>query len=353
MPVYIQSAEAISPQETFQTDSFLENPVVPEKEYFTCIHPDYKQYINPGALRRMSNVIRMGLATSKICLAKAGIKKPGAILIGSGLGCVHDTAKFLNQIIDNKEQLLNPTAFIQSTHNTVSGQIALMLGCKEYNLTFSQKTISFETALLDALMRLKDNRDRNVLVGGIDEIVEESFALMVQGGCAKGRMEDDILNSPTPGSVAGEGASFFVLSGEKNPSTIAQIDDLEIVTRCQGVGELNNKLEAFLVRNGVSFEGVDLVVSGNNGDARYSSYYNHIHKLFSGSIITGYKHLVGEYDTASAFGMYLASKIIQGNVVPESVRINRRSREKISTALVFNYSKNRDFTSVLLSLPDR
>ena len=74
-------------------------------------------------------------------------------------------------------------------------------------------------------------------------------------------------------------------------------------------------------------EGVDLLVSGNNGDARYSSIYHHIHELFSGSIVTGYKHLVGEYDTASAFGMYLASKIIHGNVVPESIRINRRYRE--------------------------
>jgi 3-oxoacyl-[acyl-carrier-protein] synthase II len=352
MPVYIQSAEAISPQATFQSDSFLADPVMPDRDYFSCIHPEYKQFINPASLRRMSTVIRMGLATSKVCLENSGIGQPGAILIGSGLGCVHDTAKFLNQINENNEQLLNPTAFIQSTHNTVSGQIALMLGCKAYNLTFSQKSISFETALLDAIMLLNENRAQTALVGGIDEIVEESFGLLVQGGCAKGQMEEDILNSTTPGAVAGEGASFFVLSNEKTGQSMVRIDDLEIVNRCQEVQELKNRLEAFLARNGMSADGLDLVVSGKNGDARYSGIYDAIHQWFSGSIITGYKHLVGEHDTASAFGMYLASKIIHRNEVPEAVRINGKSRKRVSNGLVFNYNKDQDFTFTLLSKPD-
>jgi len=99
MPVYILSAEAISPQETFLTESFLENPVLPEGEYFTCLHPDYKQFIQPGALRRMSPVIRMGLASAMVALRNGDIEKPDAILVGTGLGCVQDTVKFLNQVI--------------------------------------------------------------------------------------------------------------------------------------------------------------------------------------------------------------------------------------------------------------
>ncbi len=193
MPVYIRSAEAISPQKTFLEDDFLAGPVIPEKPYFTCLNPDYKQFINPASLRRMSKVIRMGLTASKVCLEAAGISNPGAILIGSGLGCVQDTARFLNQVIDNNEQLLNPTAFIQSTHNTVSGQIALMLGCKEYNLTFTQKTISFETALLDAILLLEEGSAGDILVGGIDEIVEESYDLMVRSGCVKPGLENGSL----------------------------------------------------------------------------------------------------------------------------------------------------------------
>lgn len=351
MPVYILSAEAISPQETFLKESFLENPVLPEGEYFTCLHPDYKQFIHPGSLRRMSNVIRMGLASSKVCLQNAGIEKPGAILVGSGLGCVQDTVKFLKQIIENDEQLLNPTAFIQSTHNTVSGQIALMLGCREYNLTFTQKTLSFETALLDAIMLLTENRIGTALVGGIDEIVDESYRLMVQSGCAKGLPEKDILSSSTPGYLAGEGASFFVLSNHTGQSTMARIDDLEIINRFSGDQELKVRLEAFLERNGAGFEDVDLFVTGQNGDDRYRETYEQAAGLFSGSIVSGYKHLVGEYDTASAFGTYLAAKIISRKEVPRAVRMNDVSRKRISRGLVFNFGKDRDFSFTLVSDP--
>lgn len=33
----------------------------------------------------------------------------------------------MNALMDNREQMLNPTAFIQSTFNTVGAQLALLL----------------------------------------------------------------------------------------------------------------------------------------------------------------------------------------------------------------------------------
>ena len=348
MAVYINAAESISPLETFQAGEFMAFPGNPGKPYFSCINPDYRQFINPSALRRMSKVIRMGLTASKVCLESAGISEPGAIVIGSGLGCVQDTAKFLNQVIDNREQLLNPTAFIQSTHNTVSGQIALMLGCREYNLTFTQKTISFETALLDALLLVDEGVD-NILLGGVDEVVDESHELMVRSGCVKPRFEEGLLESHGPGAVAGEGAVFFVLSGTANQGTLVRIDDLEIIHRCNGFRDLQGRMGAFLQRNGLSVGDVDLLVTGRNGDARYSDLYRGVEHLFSGSLIAGYKHLVGEYDTASAFGTYLAARVIRDQHVPPVALLNGVERDRINRAPVFNYSKDRDFTFTLLS----
>ncbi len=349
MPVYIQSTETISPQDTFQSSSFLEEVLTPTKDYFTCLHPEYKQFINPGSLRRMSNVIRMGLTVSRSCMEKAGLEKPGAIIIGSGLGCVQDTAKFLNQVIDQDEQLLNPTAFIQSTHNTVSGQIALLLGCREYNLTFSQKSLSFESALMDAILLLDEKETGNVLVGGIDEIVEESYSLMLKSGCAKASLEADILNSKTPGAVPGEGAAFFLLSGEKQPGSLARMDDMEVINRSLGLHALKEQLSAFLSRNGTSEADIDLLITGRNGDAGSSEIYQGIEDVFTHSVIAGYKHLVGEYDTASAFGMSLASRIIHQNKVPRTIRLNKVAKDKISSCLLFNHSANRDFSFILLS----
>ncbi len=45
---------------------------------------------------------------------------PGAIITGTALGCLEDTVTFLTRMIELNEELLPPTAFIQSTHNTVA-----------------------------------------------------------------------------------------------------------------------------------------------------------------------------------------------------------------------------------------
>ena len=55
------------------------------------------------------------------------------------------------------KNILTPTSFIQSTHNTVGGQIALELQCKGYNFTYVHGSNSFESALLDAKLQLELN----------------------------------------------------------------------------------------------------------------------------------------------------------------------------------------------------
>ncbi len=349
MPIFINSAESISPQKTFHSGSFLSDIVTPDGDYFSCITPDFKEYINPRLLRRMSRIVRMGIASSKLCLDHAGIEQPDAIVVGTGLGCVEDTLKFLNQIIKNDEKLLNPTSFIQSTHNTVSGQIALMLECQNYNMTFSQKSLSFESALIDVIMLLKDKDAQQVLVGGIDEIVEESFSLMVQAGCAKAAWEDEVLKSTTPGAIAGEGATFFLMSSSENRMTLSRFDAVEIFNRCSSDKNVILKLQEFLNSKGLSTTDIDVIVSGKNGDLRFNKIYDDIHSLFSESIVVAYKHLIGEYDTATAFGTFLASKMIYLNNVPESVRQNGVRKDRISRCLVVNYTKNQDLSCILLS----
>ena len=81
-------------------------------------------------------------------------------------------------MIELNEEMLPPTAFIQSTHNTVAAQIALMLKCHAYNNTFVHKGISFESALLDGIMLMRDNEASNFLVGAIDELTDNSYIIL-------------------------------------------------------------------------------------------------------------------------------------------------------------------------------
>lgn len=339
MGIYIKTVETVSCQDTFgKTELLAEGAPVPQGRYQPCLLPDFKQYIDARLLRRMSKVLRMGVATAQSCLQKAGLERPDAIVVGTGLGCLDDTSKFLNLLIDNDEKMLNPTPFIQSTHNTIAGQIALMIQCKGYNMTFTQKSLSFETALTDALMVLKDGEAEDVLVGGIDEMNEDIAALMESAGCIHG-------DEPT---FYSEGATFFVLSSKKIPNAV-EVCDLEIASQLKGIEALKHGLERFLERHGLGLEDIDVLVSGETGNALADTYYRHIDSCLPHSYVAKYKHLTGEYQSASAFGMALAASVLGNNTVPSPSVVREGNAKVLKRALVLNHTNNEDFVFVLLS----
>ena len=191
MELYIKGVGILSAVGSNVDEDFLQQKETPAN--FLCKEPDYTVYIPPMQLRRMSKAVRMGIGASKIALQQAKIEKPDAISIGTAMGCLNDTEVFLKKMVEQEEQMLTPTAFIQSTHNTVGGQIALLYGCNGHNLTYVHRGHSFEQAMLNAYLYLQQHPDENVLVGGIDELTPTSEAILERFG---------VLNN-------GEGANFF------------------------------------------------------------------------------------------------------------------------------------------------
>src|SRR5690348_12102657 len=117
--------------------------------------PDYTGYINPNQIRRMSRMVRMGLWAGKRCLQDASVEIPDAIITSTAYGANEDTEKFLRSISDNGSTG-SPTSFIQSTHNVLGGQLALLLGCRGYNMTYTQGEFSFESGLIDSQLLLSE-----------------------------------------------------------------------------------------------------------------------------------------------------------------------------------------------------
>src|SRR5690554_7823437 len=107
---------------------------------------------------------------SALAIEQAQVHEMDGIITGTGMGCIQDSEKFLEKMIDFNEEYLTPTSFIQSTHNTVSGQIALKLKCNAYNFTYVNTGGSFPSAVLDGLRQRKDDGNTNMLIGCSDEI---------------------------------------------------------------------------------------------------------------------------------------------------------------------------------------
>src|SRR6478609_8999470 len=100
MSIYIRSAASVSAQNTLADGGFLTEPVSYMGTRLPAIEPDYKKYIDPKLIRRMSHVIKMGVAAAQECLIKAQVEMPGAIVTGTAFGCLEDTYTFLGRIIE-------------------------------------------------------------------------------------------------------------------------------------------------------------------------------------------------------------------------------------------------------------
>ncbi|WP_411766913.1 beta-ketoacyl synthase chain length factor [Winogradskyella sp. A3E31] len=335
-PCYIHSAVSISAQNTFDGELFLNTIKEHGSDKAEAIYPNYRDYISPAMLRRMATGVKMGVTAGEKALQLAALENPDAIITGTGMGCIEDTEKFLNSIINNKEEYLTPTSFIQSTHNTVGAQIALGLKCKGHNQTFVNGSSSFESALLDGQLLLSENDAKTVLVGGVDEMGKE-FVDYVQ------LMEDKLKNGiKVP---FGEGASFFVLSSNERKDAI-QLLDVEIMNSIPK-SEIASKLSLFLMNNHLEPESIDALVLGYNGDG-FDNYYDEASTLFSNATQVKYKHLSGEFFTASAFGLYIATQILKHQDIPTTLIQNGGNSKKIETILLYNQFKGRDHSFILL-----
>jgi hypothetical protein len=99
----------------------------------------------------------------------------------------------------------------------------------------------------------------------------------------------------------------------------------------------------------LKIDDIDLVVFGNNGDVDFDGYYNKLSEgIFSKTQQIFYKHLVGENNTVSAFGVWLASKILKTQTIPEIVKINNINTSKIKTVFCYNQYRGQNHSLVLL-----
>jgi len=347
---YINGLGCVSAQHTIDKNQFLDDIISYHETILSSINPNYKEYIPPAAARRMAKGIKMGVVASSLALQEAEITIPDAIISGTGFGCLKDSEKFLSTIVDNDEEYLTPTAFIQSTHNTVGAQIALGLQCKAYNFTYVHAAVSFESCLIDAQLKFYEKEATNILVGGVDEVGEHTYKLhALINHIKKDKVNTfDLKNSNSVGTIFGEGASFFSLSNVKQKSTYAQLTDVEIISQLT-LEKLNERIEAFLKKNQFSYKDIDAVVLGVNGDVDYDHFYEHLQTgVFKQTQQLYYKHLCGEYNTASSFGFWLAAKLIKHQQVPEAIKLNNISAKSFKNVLLYNQYRGGNHSFILL-----
>jgi 3-oxoacyl-(acyl-carrier-protein) synthase len=309
---------------------------------------DYSSFFDAGSLRRLNRIVKFGTAAGLIALRDAGVSSPAAISTGTGLGLLETSQKFLKSYLENDEAAVGPTAFIQSTHNTVSSNIALMTACYEHNNTFAQKGFSFESTLFDAELLLKEGV-KNILVGAYEEISEIGFVVQQQNDELRKETTTNLqlFIDKKNGTLAGEGAAFFLLTGERSKNTYAYIADVVCIYKPAGEQEWLNAIINFLNANGMKPEEIDVVISGDSGDLRVAATFDVLYQsVFRGAAIVPFKGLSGEYMTASSFGLWLGAMMIRYQQIPDGIALRQFDRPLNKVLMCNKYEEY--YTLILL-----
>lgn len=345
---YIIGSGCISPQNTTDETYFFETLTAPDVDHFNAIEPSYKEHISPNLLRRMGRAIKMGSSAARMAISEAKLENVDAIISGTGLGCFEDSEKFLLAIINNDEQFLTPTSFIQSTHNTVGSQVALIMKCHQYNYTYTHRGFSFEICIMDAIMNLQEGK-KNVLIGGIEE--HTPLYLELNRNAKKFNTDNShkYYQGKTKGVQMGEGAAFFAVSSEKQ-NAVSYIKGVSFVYKPKSSNELLEKLNQFLSIHKIALDNIDLVLFGFSGDKGFDNYLLEIHPLIGNNSATAqFKHACGDYHTSGAFATWLANKIIQKQSIPDTLKTNNYTKNSIQSVLIINSYLGVDYSFTLIS----
>jgi 3-oxoacyl-[acyl-carrier-protein] synthase II len=343
-PVYISHATAIS---SFNVSARSFNVVEGSSPFFQCIEPDYQSVIPAMQLRRMSRLLKMGIFAGIECLRAAGLNQPDGIITGTGKGSMVDTEKFVKELKQYNEEALNPTPFILSTYNAVNGAIALQTQATGYNQTFVHRGSSLELSLYDAQLHLREKESNaRLLVGCFDEMTPEYQFIKGKKGYWK---KDWSINLPlhvqhdSEGSVAGEGAAFFILEKLKTPKCLGlhEIQSLFNLTP----DDVNDCVTSMLAP-----QNFDLLVLGLNGDNSDEIYYQTLLQSFSKDTpVLIFKNFCGEYETATGFGLWLLFQYLNGVELPSQAWLHNPPVMPVKRILLYNHYRGINHNFMILT----
>ncbi len=345
---YIQMASCISAQQSF-TGLDIDTVKEAVDGKLLAIEPNYDG-IPPAIFRRMGKAVRMGAGAAMPLLKNT--PQPAGIIIGTANGGKEDAVKFMNQIVEYNEGLLTPINFVQSTPNAIAAQIGLLTKNYGYNITHVHLGLAFEMAMIDAGMLIAENPVNICLLGAVDDISSFNYNFEEKYGYHKKERvaSSELYHSNTPGNVAGEAAVMFMVSS--NPCNalvkVVAVDTLHT----ESVTVMEERLRLFINTNLPAGEAIDLLLTGENGDNRLQPFYNSCESLFKdGATIARYKHMSGEFCTATAMGLWLCCKLSELPKLPiHMIKKEGDSKNNYKNILIYNTHRGIQHSFILVSV---
>ena len=341
---YIHQAKCISPQLTWD-NIHLEELQLSENNTLLAKEPTYES-IPPAMFRRMGKAVRLASGTALPILHTLNFN---GIIIGTANGGLEDCIKFLNQIIQYEEGRLTPTNFVQSTTNAIASQLAFFSTNKGHNCTHVHRGLAFENALLEAAMLLTEYPENNYLLGGVDEISAYQYNIDSLAGWHKNEeaLNSNLYNYNSAGSIAGEGCVMFAVNNVKENADgkLKAISTLHSDNEEDVKQHLKDFIETHAKNNAI-----DLLITGENGDNRFTHFYTLAETILPDVSVTRFKHICGEYPTASAFALWFACTILETKNIPAHAIKKQVGNKSYKNILIYNNYQGKQHSIMLVTM---
>lgn len=196
--------------------------------YFKASTSEINDYFSSKQIRRIDHFSKMALLAASLAVEDAGfqladIQETTGVILATGHGAMNSTYAFKDSINKRGDSFASPIFFSKSIHNASMANLTIQLGIKGPNLTISQHSFSFQSAMLTACTWINEGLCEQVLMGGADEFCE------TLGYCIE-RFKQESNNAYNTQAIPGEGSSFFLLSSpgpenknENNHGSISEI----------------------------------------------------------------------------------------------------------------------------------
>jgi len=93
------------------------------------------------------------------------------------------------------------------------------------------------------------------------------------------------------------------------------------------------------------------LLAGASGDVMHDQFINRLcDAIFNQAVQLKFKHLCGEYCTASSFGVWMGASVLRKQQIPPVARANQTAApSSIKTVLIVNQYMARNYSFVLLA----
>ena len=195
---------------------------------------------------------------------------------------------------------------------------------------------------------MRAGRSRHAVVCGVEALIEfQEIHGHLLGWYGTEPAPLAPLAASRRGTTPGEGAAAFVLTAPGTAaSRIARLvhvksrGPLQRAPEITGAGELGFLEQA--VRDAGGLDASCLVLLGANGEERLDAIYTEVaqglRRGSGGPAVGVYRHLTGDFATASALGFELAVRAIASRSVPSDVRVVMGNPGVVDRVLLYHVS---------------